>query len=183
LPNDSELRRLSSSAVQYNKGCLAENDVSTVTASQAFGTRLIAVLCVLWILFASALHISATGRQFSDSPAKPQGYGPAGTWRGLSKCLVKPSPCRDEDSLYRISAAAEPQGQVNLSANKVVDGKEVKMGSSECAYDPASHSIKCPLSNGSSMHLEVNGSAMTGKMILGDGTVWREITLRKAADR
>jgi hypothetical protein len=72
---------------------------------------------------------------------------------------------------------------VNLSANKIVDGKEVNMGSSECAYDPGAHSINCLLPNGASMRLQVSGHAMSGKMILADGTAWREITLRRAADR
>src|SRR5215468_4491210 len=60
-------------------------------------------------------------------------FSPVGIWRGESKCVVKPSACRDEDSVYRISAVAQAETRVTLSANKIVDGQEVNMGTSECS--------------------------------------------------
>lgn len=104
---------------------------------------------------------------------------PAGTWRGESSCVVKPSACRDEDSLYRVSRKGNAPDRVNLSANKIVDGKEVNMGSTECAYNAKLHSIDCPLPKGLSLHLQVSGDATEGKLTLGNGTLWRKISLRR----
>ena len=103
---------------------------------------------------------------------------PVGTWRGESKCLVKPSACRDEDSVYRVSKTDQPD-KVNLSANKVVDGREVNMGSGDCAYDAKAGSLDCPLPNGNSIHFLIDGDSMEGKFTLRDGTRWRKISLRR----
>ena len=103
-----------------------------------------------------------------------------GTWRGESKCLVTPSACRDEDSVYRIAAVAQSQTKVTLTANKMVDKQEVNMGTSECSFSPATHLLKCPLPNGSTIRFELKGDSLNGTMALADGTEWRRIALRRS---
>jgi hypothetical protein len=107
---------------------------------------------------------------------------PVGTWRGESKCLVTPSACRDEDSVYRIVAVAQSQTKVTLTANRIVDRTEINMGTSECSFSSATHALKCPLPNGATVRFELKGDSLNGTMTLADGTKWRQITLRRSAD-
>ena len=51
---------------------------------------------------------------------------PEGIWRGESACVVRPSACRDEDALYRVSAGGTPD-RLRVSGGKIVDGREVSM--------------------------------------------------------
>jgi hypothetical protein len=106
---------------------------------------------------------------------------PSGTWRGQSTCLVKPSSCRDEDSVYRIAAVARSETRFTLDANRIQDGREVNMGTSECSYAPATHVLTCPLPNKSTVRFDLTGDALTGTMTLADGTVWRKIALRRSS--
>jgi len=57
-----------------------------------------------------------------------------GIWKGTSICQVKNSPCHDEIVVYYITKA---QGidTFNISANKIVNGKEEEMGIITCRFD------------------------------------------------
>jgi hypothetical protein len=123
---------------------------------------LVVALCVLMVAMPDA----------ADSPV--------GTWRGQSTCLVKASACRDEDSVYRAAAVAKSETRVALAANKIVNGQEVNMGTSECSYSAATHVLNCPLPNGNLMRLALKGDTLDGTMTLADGTAWRTITLRRS---
>ena len=103
---------------------------------------------------------------------------PLGTWKGESTCLVRPSGCNDEESVYRFSKAPQ-ENQVTLSANKIVNGKEINMGAGPCEYNAAKSAIDCPLPNGSTIHFDLAGNAMQGTMKLKDGTLWRKIQLQR----
>jgi len=105
---------------------------------------------------------------------------PVGTWRGQSTCQVKASACRDEDSVYRAAAVPKSETRITLSANKIVNGQEVNMGTSECSYSPATHALDCPLPNGNTVRLTLDGDTLNGTMTLADGTAWRKIELRRA---
>jgi hypothetical protein len=118
----------------------------------------------------------------STKASEPAGQGPIGTWHGQSTCVVRPSGCHDEESLYRVSGTAEPD-RVLLSGNKIVDHREVNMGSGECRYDAKSQSMDCPLPNGSAMRLEVHENVMEGAMTLHDGALWRKISLRREQEK
>jgi hypothetical protein len=97
--------------------------------------------------------------------------------------MVRPSACRDEDSVYRISVAGQSQTRVTLSANKMVHGKEVNMGSSECGYSAETRVLDCPLPNGNTLNFVLDGDSLNGTMKLADGRLWRKIGLRRAADK
>ena len=53
-----------------------------------------------------------------------------GTWRGNSECVLKNSPCRDEINVYRFSEVAGKPGWFSGVGSKLVNGKEISMGSS-----------------------------------------------------
>ena len=115
----------------------------------------------------------------STSSQSDQRNSAVGTWRGPSTCVVTASSCRDEDSLYRIVAVAGSQTKMNLTGNKVVDGREINMGTSECSFSSDTQVLKCPLPNGSAIRFELKGDSLSGTMTLSDGTEWRKIALRR----
>lgn len=100
----------------------------------------------------------------------------AGVWRGNSVCMVKGSPCHDEVNVYRFSSVAGRTNSFSVTASKVVDGKEVVMGSGEWTYDPGNHLVK---SKAPPIRLTIVGDKMEGALSLADGTVYRRIYLKK----
>ena len=136
-----------------------------------FRTHVLPLFCALCAI--SAINATA----LAESPMNQTAESPEGAWRGQSVCVVRPSACHDEEALYRISRVAA--NRLNLSGNKIVDGKEVNMGSGECDYDAKAGTVDCPLPGENSLHLEIKGRSMQGLMTLHDGTVWRKISLRK----
>ena len=100
----------------------------------------------------------------------------AGTWRGNSVCLVKNSPCRDEVNVYRFSRIAGRANSFSVTASKVVDDREVMMGSSECAYNGVNHAVECKSPD---IRLVITGNKMEGNLTLSDGTPYRRISLQK----
>src|SRR5262245_20364383 len=57
-----------------------------------------------------------------------------GIWKGTSICQVKNSPCHDEIVVYYITKV-EGIDTFNISANKIVNGKEEEMGVIGCKLD------------------------------------------------
>lgn len=99
-----------------------------------------------------------------------------GIWRGHSTCMVKDSPCHDEINIYRISRLAGKPGLITVTGGKIVDGKEVVMGSGEWKYDMQKHTLDSP--NGD-IHLTIEGDKLEGALTLPDHTVYRRIYLKK----
>lgn len=102
---------------------------------------------------------------------------PVGTWRGESRCTVKPSACHDEIVVYHVAKAARPDA-VSIAANKVVAGKEVPMGVLECAWDAPHQTLSCPIPLGTFV-FHVDGRAMRGTLTLTDGTLFRRIAAQR----
>jgi hypothetical protein len=100
----------------------------------------------------------------------------AGVWRGHSVCEIKNSPCHDEDNVYRFSSLAGRPDAFSCTASKIVDGKEIVMGSGEWKYDAGEHVLE---SRAPMIRLKVDGDKMEGALTLQDGTVYRRIYLKK----
>jgi hypothetical protein len=118
------------------------------------------------------LHAS----QNANADAGDVGTKIAGVWRGHSECAVKNSPCHDEVNVYRFSRIAGRENAFSARASKVVDGKEVLMGSSEWKYDAQKRVVECEKP---SIQLMLDGDKMEGALRLEDGTVYRRIYLKK----
>src|SRR5690242_8039634 len=60
-----------------------------------------------------------------------------GDWSGESICVNKEKfpACKDEVVIYHITKVADKPNTVNLSADKIVDGKPEFMGAFDCIYD------------------------------------------------
>ncbi|HXN52813.1 MAG TPA: hypothetical protein VN943_12830 [Candidatus Acidoferrum sp.] len=104
----------------------------------------------------------------------------AGDWRGDSICVVREGACHDEDSLYHVTKLAEKPGWFSMKLDKIVEGKPVTMGTTDCTYDPAKQSLICEFPRGI-LRFIVQDEKMSGTMNLKDGTLWRKITLKKSS--
>jgi hypothetical protein len=103
----------------------------------------------------------------------------AGTWRGDSLCVEKGTACHDEIAVYRIAAIPGKPGYVMVSGGKVVDGKEIVMGTGEWRYDSAKRTLSVELPRGV-ITLKADGDKLEGTFTLPDKTILRRITLKKA---
>lgn len=100
----------------------------------------------------------------------------AGVWRGHSECAVKNSPCHDEVNVYRFSQIDGRANAFSVTASKVVDAKEVVMGTSVWKYDEKKQIVECEKP---SIQLTITGNKMEGALKLEDGTMYRRIYLKK----
>jgi len=103
----------------------------------------------------------------------------AGTWRGDSICVEKGTACHDEIAVYRIAAISGKRGYLMVTGGKVVDGKEIVMGSGEWRYDSEKHTLTAELPKGV-ITLKIEGDKIEGTFTLPDKTVLRRITLKKS---
>jgi len=100
-----------------------------------------------------------------------------GNWTGESICQVQSSPCHDEHVIYHISKG-QTAGQVSVSADKIVAGKPVNMGTGDYTYDRDSGTL-LQENAGRVWKLMVKGNTMTGTLTLPDKTIYRRVTLKK----
>jgi hypothetical protein len=100
-----------------------------------------------------------------------------GHWSGESICQVKNSPCHDEKVIYHLAKSKEP-GKVNVSADKIVDGSPVNMGSIEFLYDKENRTLISESTSGVWKFM-VHGKSMEGTLTLPDKTLYRRVILRK----
>ena len=100
----------------------------------------------------------------------------AGVWRGHSVCLDKNSPCHDEVNVYRFLRVAGSPNEFSVTASKVVDGKEIVMGSGAWKYDEKRKAVE---SEKPPIRLGIDGKKMEGALRLADGTAYRRIYLEK----
>jgi hypothetical protein len=103
----------------------------------------------------------------------------AGDWRGDSICVVRESACHDEDSLYHFAKIAGKSGVYSLQADKIVNGQEVTMGTSDCSYDAKARALECPIADRAILRFTWEGKEMHGTMTLTNKTLWRKLSLKK----
>jgi hypothetical protein len=101
-----------------------------------------------------------------------------GKWQGGSSCLAKNSSCHDETVVYNLAHLPGKPGYVSISADKIVNGNAINMGTLEFRYDQAERMLVCEYSQGV-WRLKVNGEKMEGTLTLPDGTEFRRVMLQK----
>jgi hypothetical protein len=138
---------------------------------------------LLFVLVIAPLNscAAAQGRARQAQQVPDDASSLVGDWRGDSICVVRDSACRDEDSLYHVTQLAGKPGRFSMKLDKIVDGKPVTMGTTECSsYDSAKRSLTCEFPRGA-FHLTIQANKMAGTMNLTDGTLWRKINLKKSS--
>jgi hypothetical protein len=126
---------------------------------------------------AAAPPNAAPTREAAAAPAGADDLSSVvGVWRGTSLCTVRPSSCNDETVVYYVSGT--DRDHLLWVANKIVDGKEVEMGRSECQLVAAEHQAVCRMERGI-FRFAIDGSRMHGRLDLLDGTRYRAIEVER----
>jgi hypothetical protein len=99
-----------------------------------------------------------------------------GVWRGHSICEDRSSPCHDEINVYRFSSVAQRPDAFFGTASKVVDGKEIVMGTGEWKYDSGKHVLE---TQNPAIRMTVDGDKLEGALTLSNGAIYRRIYLKK----
>lgn len=102
----------------------------------------------------------------------------AGTWKGESLCMVKPSACHDEVVVYEITPSPEKKGHLTMKGDKIVDGKRLWMGDLDCTFADSTRVLTCEMQQGV-WAFNVQGDAMTGTLKVKDGTVFRKVNVKR----
>jgi hypothetical protein len=130
----------------------------------------------LLLLIFSILALSPKA-PYSSSTAGEDPTFP-GVWKGDSVCQIKDSPCHDEASMYYVSKGSEPNS-FQMKMNKMVQGKEVTMGTVNCKAESNTGSYICRLNDLSSWTWRLNKNALDGDMQY-RGQLYRKIHLIRA---
>lgn len=92
--------------------------------------------------------------------------------------FLRAAPCCDELNVYRFSELAGKPGWSSVTASKLVNGKEIVMGTGEWNYDVEKHALESENAGGT-FRLIVDGNNMEGSLTLRDNTVYRRMQLKK----
>jgi hypothetical protein len=141
--------------------------LNTFSRSNVVQSR--AILAAVGVLTFVASAASAQSKVNAD---------PAGTWRGTSLCLVRPSSCNDEVVVYRVTRVAGDS--MSMDARKIVAGKEEEMGVLACKHVAAQNELRCAMRNGTWSFL-VRHDSLVGDLKLPDGTRFRDVRTARAA--
>jgi uncharacterized protein (DUF2147 family) len=100
-----------------------------------------------------------------------------GNWSGDSVCQVKGSSCRDEKVVYHIVKGSDA-AHVTVSADKIVNGKAINMGTGDYTYDRENGTLVNE-TEGRVWKFIVKGRAMEGTLTMPDKMVYRRVTLTR----
>ena len=124
------------------------------------------------LLLAAVLSLFAAGQDTDDESKL------IGNWSGESKCTGARSACHDETVVYHITKLSGKPGWMSISADKIVNGEPVNMGTLQFQYDTTNHTLTCEYAQGV-WRLKVDGISMEGTLTLTDKTVGRHVKLKK----
>ena len=127
------------------------------------------------MLFTRSVLVIAAASQLMFAQGKP---AIAGIWRGQSSCEQKESACREETVVYRFSPLQDKPGSFSVSADKIVEGKAVNMGTLEFRYVEDQHALVCEYAQGV-WRLSVDGAKIEGTLTRPDGRLFRRVKLHK----
>jgi hypothetical protein len=125
--------------------------------------------------FTRSVLVIAAASQLMFAQGKP---AIAGIWRGQSFCEQKESACREETVVYRFSPLPDRPGSFPVSADRIVDGKAVNMGTLEFRYVEDQHALVCEYAQGV-WRFSVDGAKMEGTLTRPDGSLFRRVVLHK----
>ena len=101
-----------------------------------------------------------------------------GVWKGTSLCQIKNSPCHDESVVYHISKNGSGDSY-QISASKIIDGKEDDMGTLNFTFDPQLNIlVSVDSTNKIRWEFKVTGKEMHGTL-MSKGNLSRIIDLKK----
>src|SRR4051812_15788518 len=108
-----------------------------------------------------------------QAQAAARAADPVGVWRGTSTCQVRPSACKDEIVVYRITRA-KASDSVSMDAFKIVNGKEEDMGTLACHVVAFGASFTCTIPN-AVWRFTIRGDTLIGDLRRSDNTRFRDV--------
>ena len=109
-----------------------------------------------------------------SAQAQAPAPNPVGVWRGTSICRLRPSPCKDESVVYRITPV-NASDSLSIDARKIVNGQEVEMGVIRCVPGASVAQLKCAMPNGV-WRFSIRGDSLVGELRLPDKRKYRDIS-------
>ncbi len=108
-----------------------------------------------------------------------------GDWVGESVCTGVAAACRDEKVVYHIRQPPDAGGNVEIDADKIVDGKPVNMGTIRVKYDAEKRTLRGDFENPrykGVWEFSIKGDVMDGTLtLLPENKVARRISVKKDA--
>ncbi|HVD59264.1 MAG TPA: hypothetical protein VNC11_00205 [Gemmatimonadaceae bacterium] len=151
------------------------SDVSIVTSISPMNIR----VCVLTgLAVASFLTREAVAQ---SAYQKPPSITPVGVWRGTSVCLVRPSACKDEVVVYRITRT-NAADTLSMDARKIVNGGEQEMGVLTCSFAAPNGSMTCSIPNGT-WQFRIRNDSLVGELRVANNKKFRDVRARRSHDR
>src|SRR3954469_11825046 len=108
-----------------------------------------------------------------------------GDWSGESKCVGSNPSCHDETVVYHISRSKDDATKINISADKIVDGKPDFMGAFDCDYDRDKQTLtsefRIPRTGGKGVWLfHIDGDKMDGTLtVFPENEIGRRVKVTK----
>src|SRR4051794_40908650 len=99
---------------------------------------------------------------------------PVGVWRGTSLCRLRPSACKDEVVVYRITPM-KTADSISVDARKIVSGQEEQMGVLGCRLDASGRQFSCSIPNGV-WRFAIRGDSLVGELRLPDNRKFRDVS-------
>ena len=121
-------------------------------------------------LVLAATCLLARGALAQDATPKSN---PVGVWRGTSKCMVRPSACNDEATVYRI-ARVNASDSLTIDGRRIVNGQEVEMGVLGCVSAAAGAQLTCAMPQGV-WHFTIRGDSLVGELRSPDNKKTRDV--------
>jgi hypothetical protein len=66
-----------------------------------------------------------------------------GNWHADSTCVAKGTACRDEKVVYHFAKIPGKDGYFSVTADKIVNGNAIAMGTLEFRHDPDKNTLVC----------------------------------------
>ena len=113
------------------KGTLPRHHPSGVVIFGWFSDHPMSIKTIIYLISFCCLAVLHVRAQI---PVSKTDSAVIGVWKGTSICQVKNSACHDENVVYYISKG-QGADTFDIRAVKIVNGKEVEMGTINCKLD------------------------------------------------
>ncbi len=139
--------------------------------------------CVAAAFVLSCVPVFACARAASSD----DGGALVGDWVGESLCTGVAAACHDEKVVYHIKSAPDADGNVEIVADKIVDGKPEYMGTVRLRYDAEKRTLRGDLESPrykGVWEFSIKGDVMEGTLTaLPEKKIVRRISVKKNVAR
>ena len=132
------------------------------------------------LLFFAFVVIACTLTRSAFAQRPTPAANPVGVWRGTSVCLVRPSACRDESVVYRITRV-NATDSLSLDGRKIVNGREEEMGVLGCGFDARAGRVTCKMPQGV-WRFTIRGDSLVGELRHPDSTKFRDVRTARSTN-